>query len=192
MPKSPLRWAVLLGAGAVALYLCARLLRPFLDVIAWSAVLVVTFYPAHRALLRRTRHPYRSAFLGLLEIAPLRLLLDWLSRRFGVEPATLLQTASRDAGRFTQLAARYSLALAGSILAVASLIPLLPAAGVWIPCAILGPVLFAIAGSSIEAFRQIELASWLPRCPRAVSPPQRSSDSKRSWRTLCRFVLSNG
>jgi predicted PurR-regulated permease PerM len=50
----------------VAVYLCARVLQPFLDVIAWSIVLVITFFPIHRRLMLRTRRPSLSALLSTL------------------------------------------------------------------------------------------------------------------------------
>jgi predicted PurR-regulated permease PerM len=64
MRKSPLRWAILLGITAVAIYLCAQVLRPFLDVIAWSIVLVITFHPIHQRLLHHTKQQSLSAFLS--------------------------------------------------------------------------------------------------------------------------------
>jgi predicted PurR-regulated permease PerM len=66
MKKSLLKWAILLGATAVAIYLCGQVLRPFLDVIAWSIVLVITFYPVHQRLLRRTSRRSLSAFISSL------------------------------------------------------------------------------------------------------------------------------
>src|SRR3954451_4332561 len=64
MRRSPLRWAILLGAAAVAIYLCAQVLRPFFDVIAWTVVLVITFYPIHQRLLNRIGRPSFSASLS--------------------------------------------------------------------------------------------------------------------------------
>jgi predicted PurR-regulated permease PerM len=69
MQQSPLRWAILLATTAVAIYLCALVLRPFFDVIAWSAVLVITFYPVHRRLLSRIRRRSLSAFLSTVFVA---------------------------------------------------------------------------------------------------------------------------
>jgi predicted PurR-regulated permease PerM len=66
MKKHPLKWALLIGVTAAALYLCGLVLWPFLDVIAWSIVLVITFYPAHQHLLAKTRKPALSALLSSL------------------------------------------------------------------------------------------------------------------------------
>lgn len=154
MRNSPVRWAILLGATAVAIYLCAAVLRPFLDVIAWSIVLVITFYPLHRRVLRRTRHGSFSAFIssflavltilvpvllvtallvrevadlknllqerldhtqGLTGLAPVRQVLEWLNQRFGLDIGKLSQSISQHASQITQVAAKYSVAFAGSI-----------------------------------------------------------------------------
>jgi predicted PurR-regulated permease PerM len=42
-----LKWTIFLGATALVVYLCLLILRPFLDVIAWSAVLAITFWHCH-------------------------------------------------------------------------------------------------------------------------------------------------
>jgi predicted PurR-regulated permease PerM len=59
-----LKWAIFLGATSLVIYLCLRILSPFLNVIAWSSVLAITFYPVHAALVRRTRRPTLSAALS--------------------------------------------------------------------------------------------------------------------------------
>jgi predicted PurR-regulated permease PerM len=43
-----LKWTVFLGGTALVVYLCVLILRPFLNVIAWSAVPAITFYPVQR------------------------------------------------------------------------------------------------------------------------------------------------
>jgi predicted PurR-regulated permease PerM len=58
-----LKWTVFLGATALVLFLCLVILRPFLNVIAWSAVLVVTFYPLHQRMTRKTGRVSLSALL---------------------------------------------------------------------------------------------------------------------------------
>jgi predicted PurR-regulated permease PerM len=154
MRKSPLRWAILLGATAAAIYLCAQVLRPFLDVIAWSAVLVIAFHPIHLSLLRRTRRRSLSAFLSSLlvvlvillpvllltglvigELAdlknlvqdrlkerselsgltPLRQVVEWLNQRFGVDTSRISETVAEHASEIAQVAAKYSFAFAGNV-----------------------------------------------------------------------------
>lgn len=57
------KWAVFLGATGVVVYLCLLVLGPFLDVIAWSSVLAIAFYPVHGYLVRRTGRASLSAFI---------------------------------------------------------------------------------------------------------------------------------
>ncbi len=59
----PVRWAVLLGATALVVYLCARMLVPFVGVIAWASVLAIAFYPVHERFVRRTGRQTLGAFL---------------------------------------------------------------------------------------------------------------------------------
>ncbi|MEQ1912754.1 MAG: AI-2E family transporter [Vicinamibacterales bacterium] len=56
-------WAIFLAATAATLYLCLLIARPFLNVIAWSSVLVITFYPVHQRLVRKTGRVSLSAFV---------------------------------------------------------------------------------------------------------------------------------
>jgi predicted PurR-regulated permease PerM len=58
-----LKWTIFLGATAMVVYLCLRILGPFVNVIAWSGVLAITFYPLHRFLVRRTGRAALSALL---------------------------------------------------------------------------------------------------------------------------------
>lgn len=58
------RWLALLGATAITLYGCWLMLRPFLGVLTWSVVLVVTFHPVHRRLAAWTRRPGLAALLS--------------------------------------------------------------------------------------------------------------------------------
>jgi len=61
--QRPVRWAILLGATAVIVYLCAAILGPFVDVLAWSSVLAIAFYPVHERLLKKTGRPTLSALI---------------------------------------------------------------------------------------------------------------------------------
>ena len=40
-----LKWTVLLAATGLIVYFCLLIVRPFLNVMAWSSVLAITFYP---------------------------------------------------------------------------------------------------------------------------------------------------
>jgi predicted PurR-regulated permease PerM len=60
------RWLALLVATAIALYLCWLMLQPFVNVVAWAAVLVIVFYPVHRRLVAWSHRPATSALLSSL------------------------------------------------------------------------------------------------------------------------------
>jgi predicted PurR-regulated permease PerM len=62
--KQPLRWWVLLVATVIALYLCWLMLRPFVGVIAWAAVLVIVFYPVHKRIRTKLGKPALSALVS--------------------------------------------------------------------------------------------------------------------------------
>jgi predicted PurR-regulated permease PerM len=59
-------WLALIAALLVGLYLCWRIVLPFLDVMMWAAVLATVFYPVHRRLLVRLRHPGWTAAASTL------------------------------------------------------------------------------------------------------------------------------
>ena len=44
-------------------YLCLRILSPFVNVFAWASVLAITFHPVHAALVRKTGRVTLSALL---------------------------------------------------------------------------------------------------------------------------------
>lgn len=48
--RNQARWIAVLAATAIALYLCWLMLRPFIGVLEWAAVLVIVFYPVHKRL----------------------------------------------------------------------------------------------------------------------------------------------
>lgn len=60
------QWAALVAALLIGLYLCWRIILPFIDVLLWAGVLVVVFQPVHRRLLARIRHPGWTATLSTL------------------------------------------------------------------------------------------------------------------------------
>jgi predicted PurR-regulated permease PerM len=81
------RWIALLAATAAGLYLCWLMLLPFINVLAWAAVLVVVFYPVHRRLVERTKRPATSALVSCLLVIfvillPLTLITLALVREF--------------------------------------------------------------------------------------------------------------
>jgi predicted PurR-regulated permease PerM len=74
-----LRWIGLLLATFVALYLCWKMLQPFIEVVLWAVVLVIVFFPIHRRIRARVGSPGWSAVLSCLLVifailVPLTLL----------------------------------------------------------------------------------------------------------------------
>lgn len=60
------RWWLLLLVTLILLYLCWRMVQPFLNVILWATVLVILFYPVHRRLLQRIKQPSLAALVSCL------------------------------------------------------------------------------------------------------------------------------
>lgn len=61
MTKLTGRWIALLVVTALALWVCWRIIEPFVDVILWGAVLAVVAYPYQLYLLRRGYKPTLAA-----------------------------------------------------------------------------------------------------------------------------------
>ena len=65
------KWTIFLAATALVVYLCAVILRPFVNIIAWAIVLTITFNPVHQYFTRRTGRPGLSALMSsVLVIRP--------------------------------------------------------------------------------------------------------------------------
>jgi len=82
------RWAALLAASALALYACWLMLLPFVNVLAWAAVLVILFYPIHQRLVALTGRPGWSALLSTVIVIaviliPLTLLTLVVAKEIG-------------------------------------------------------------------------------------------------------------
>jgi predicted PurR-regulated permease PerM len=60
---------VLMAATAVALYICYRLVQPFLPALAWALALGVVGHPLHRWLARRIRRPNVAAGVAVILMA---------------------------------------------------------------------------------------------------------------------------
>jgi len=74
------RWLGVLAATGIALYLCWLMLRPFITVLEWAAVLVIVFYPVHKRLAEKIQRRGLSALLSsLLVIVILVLPLIFLT-----------------------------------------------------------------------------------------------------------------
>lgn len=60
---------VLVAATALLLFLCWKLVQPFLDPIAWAIALAVIAYPLHRWIAKRVSKPGLAAALAVFVIA---------------------------------------------------------------------------------------------------------------------------
>jgi len=117
--KIEARLLALIVATAIALYLCWLMLQPFVNVLAWAAVLVIFFYPIHRRLVARTNMPAMSALLSSLFVIivillPLALItfavvneLAGLLQNVQTRAATLLDPNSPVMGRLTAWLGQY-------------------------------------------------------------------------------------
>lgn len=64
MKRFGTRYIALLVITAAAIYVCWNMLLPFIDVIAWAAVLVVVFYPVHKRIEARLNSPSWAAVVS--------------------------------------------------------------------------------------------------------------------------------
>ena len=99
MTQAPraVKWTIFLAVTALVAYLCLRILSPFVNVIAWSTVLAITFHPVHEALARRTGHKSLAALLtsALVVVAfllPLLLMFTLALNQLLVLGQTLQKT----------------------------------------------------------------------------------------------------
>jgi len=79
MQSKNIRWWLLLFVTAIFLYLCWRMLVPFLGVIAWATVLVILFYPVHKRIAKRLNRPSLAALIScflviLIILVPITLI----------------------------------------------------------------------------------------------------------------------
>jgi predicted PurR-regulated permease PerM len=98
-----LKWTIFLAATAGILYLCLLIVRPFLNVIAWSSVLVITFNPVQRWLVRKTARVSLSAFVCSVMVVvafviPLLFLTAVAVDQFAALGASLQQTFADKTG----------------------------------------------------------------------------------------------
>jgi predicted PurR-regulated permease PerM len=64
--RTDIRWTALVAATLLMLYLCWEMLRPFLQVVVWSALIAILFFPAYRVILARVRRPAAASALSIL------------------------------------------------------------------------------------------------------------------------------
>src|SRR5215510_254661 len=68
------KWTVFIAASATVVYLCLQILSPFFSVLAWSAILVITFYPVYEYLVRRSGRTALSALISSLLVVSIFLI----------------------------------------------------------------------------------------------------------------------
>ncbi|MBM4443303.1 MAG: AI-2E family transporter [Candidatus Rokubacteria bacterium] len=69
LSRTRLQALVLLAATALGVYLCYRIVQPFMPALAWGLALAVIGYPVHKIICRRVRQPTIAAALTVLTIA---------------------------------------------------------------------------------------------------------------------------
>src|SRR5256885_809786 len=84
------------GALLLLIFLVFRIVEPFLEPLAWSAVLAVFFYPIHERIMARMR-PSRAALVSTLcvtalLIAPALVVLVYTARQ-AIDATAQLQSA---------------------------------------------------------------------------------------------------
>ena len=97
-----MRWVGLLAAAILALYLCWKMLEPFVEVLLWAVVLVIVFMPVHRRVRARVGSPGWSAMISCLLVifvilVPLTLVSLAIVREMS-HIAQSLQPKEGDAG----------------------------------------------------------------------------------------------
>ncbi len=84
---------VLMGLTGVGIYLCFRMMGPFLPAFAWAMALAVVFAPLHRWLETRVKHAGLSATIGILVVVVIVLVpATFIMDRMLVEAARGAQT----------------------------------------------------------------------------------------------------
>ena len=75
MQRFNIRWLALLAITLIAIYLCWLIIFPFLDVIIWSVVLAVVFFPVYERVMKRLPSPpWLASLVTVLLILLLALL----------------------------------------------------------------------------------------------------------------------
>ncbi len=95
------RLTTVLSYGALLLlgYLVFRIVEPFVEPLAWSAVLAIFFYPVYARLLRKTSPTWAAVYctvgVTLLLIVPVLLVLVYAAREAVVASAQVQAAISR-------------------------------------------------------------------------------------------------
>src|SRR3954470_17145656 len=68
-PSTMLDAAIRIGLLAVLAYACARVVWPFIGILAWSAILAVMLEPLHRRLAPRVGNSLSATLIGFTGVA---------------------------------------------------------------------------------------------------------------------------
>ena len=117
--RLPVAWLALVIASIIALYICWQMLKPFVDVLLWALVLVIVFYPIHKRIDARVKHPGWSAAISCLLVivtilVPLTLItlavvreMSGLAQNLQANVQSLLDPNSPIMGRVLRWAGQY-------------------------------------------------------------------------------------
>ena len=82
--------------AALLVYLCYRIVSPFLSSLIWAIILGTFFYPAHRRVRARLRRPSLAALTSTLAVALLLIApMVWLGWTFVTEAVDGIRNAPR-------------------------------------------------------------------------------------------------
>jgi predicted PurR-regulated permease PerM len=149
LSRSRVQALVLLVATALALYLCYRLVQPFVPALSWGLALAVVGYPLHKAICRRIPHATVAAALTVTVIAvviigPVTFVTQQLVQQ--VAGAATLVRDALESGSWRQLIDQQPqvAAVAGWLESTVSLDDALPrlatAVEQWAPTVVVGSV----------------------------------------------------
>ncbi len=62
------QWLVLVVATAAAIYLCWRMVQPFVNVLLWAAVLTIVSAPVYAFVARKSKRPGLAALVAILVV----------------------------------------------------------------------------------------------------------------------------
>lgn len=115
-PHPPAKWVLLLALLAAVLYLCSKVLLPFLSVILWAGVLAVIFQPTYQRVLARAPNTpgvaafYTTALVLFAIVLPILAVGLVVSSELHTAllnaPARLLQIVQHPAPRYAHFVTR--------------------------------------------------------------------------------------
>lgn len=110
MSRERVQTLVLLAATGIVLYLCYRLLQPFLPSLSWALALAIVAYPMHRWIAGKVGRPNIAATLSvilvsILLIAPAIFVVYQISRETATQAKQVEEKAKN--GQWREAMQRY-------------------------------------------------------------------------------------